>query len=91
MSISISRACERFFGGYEIGTCLIFTSLFANGFYSMPNFLFFVGIVSSSLVVMFALFSLGRMIGWIVPKSASLAASSPQENGLTPERLPNEA
>jgi hypothetical protein len=91
ISMLISRTCERLFGGYEIGTCLIFTSLFADGLYLAPNFLFFVGIVSSSVFVMFALFFVGRSVGWIVPTSASLSTPSAQENGFTSEHLPGEA
>ncbi len=78
----ISRVCERLFGGYEIGTCLIFTSLFAKAVNSPPNFLFFVGTVLTSLVIMFALFFLGRVTGWILPASTVIPISE-KEAALT--------
>jgi hypothetical protein len=76
--IIISHAAERLFGGYEIGTCLIFTGLFGDLIQNAPNFLFLVGSVCSSLVVMYGLFFLGRATGWIVPNrtSKSYAAES---------------
>ena len=75
IAIFISRTCERLFGGYEIGTCLIFTSLFASGFYFTPNFPFFVGIVASSVLLMFVLFFVGRISGWIVPADGAPLAT----------------
>lgn len=66
----VSRMCEQLFGGYEIGTCFIYTGLFAPWLNSGPNFLFFVGAIWSSLITMFGLFFLGLMMGWIVPARA---------------------
>jgi len=71
----ISHTCERFFGGYEIGTCLIFTSLFAEVVNGPPNFLFFIGTVLSSLLVMTVLFFLGKATGWIQPANHMIASS----------------
>jgi hypothetical protein len=73
----ISRTCENLFGGYEIGTCLIFTSLFAPTFNIAPNFLFFAGMIWSSVIVMLACFYVAHALGWLV-------AVEP----LTPEVLP---
>ena len=69
----ISHTCERLFGGYEIGTCLIFTGLFADAVNSPPNFLFFVGTILSSLLVMIVMFFLGKATGWILPTDNSMA------------------
>jgi hypothetical protein len=63
----LNRMAERLFGGYEIGTCLIFTALFGDSFRSAPNLLFLVGSTSLSFLVMVLLFLLGRAIGWISP------------------------
>jgi hypothetical protein len=69
----ISRTAERLFGGYELGTCLIFTSIFGEIVQSAPNFLFLVGSVGLGLVVMFGLFVLGRVTGWIAPVNEVIA------------------
>src|SRR5439155_11497282 len=68
----ISRACERYFGGYAIGTCLIFTSLFGTAVDDAPNFLFFVGTVWTSVLMVLALFFIGRLTGWLVPVDTPL-------------------
>lgn len=62
----ISRAAEQLFGGYELGTCLIFTSLFGDIVQGSPNFLFLVGSVGSGLAVMCSFFFLGRATGCIL-------------------------
>jgi hypothetical protein len=67
LSTLVNRTCERLFGGYDIGTCLIYTSLFSFWFNTAPNFLFFVGATFTSLLVVFGLFAVGRLMGWIVP------------------------
>ncbi len=64
--VLIGHTCERLFGGYEIGTCLIFTSLFTQTLVAPQNFTFFVGSLCSGLVVMFAAFYFGRATGWIL-------------------------
>lgn len=63
----ISHLCEQLFGGYDIGTCLIYTSLFGVAFNAPTNFLYFVGTIGTSIVTMFGLFNFGRIMGWIVP------------------------
>lgn len=63
----LSRLCERLFGGYDIGTCLIYTSLFAFWVNSGVNFTFFVGAIWGSLLAMFLIFLCGRFMGLIVP------------------------
>lgn len=67
VTMLISKTCERLFGGYDIGTCLVYTSLFAFWLNSGPNFLFFVGVIWGSLASLFAIFLVGRFMGWIVP------------------------
>ena len=92
VSLRISRICERLFGGYEIGTCLVFTGLFAVTVTTAPNFLFFVGAMWTSLIVMSAVFFLGRETGWIVPARA-VAVSSPRYGEIThrPGEFPGSA
>lgn len=80
-SMFISHLCEQLFGGYEVGTCLIFTSLFVTAFITgPPNFVFFVGTVWSSLAVMFAAFYIGYGFGWIVPVEQLRRAAMPETN-----------
>src|SRR5207249_4545150 len=64
--MSISRLCERFFGGYDIGTCLIYTSLFATALHMTQNFEYLLGSMAMSIVLMSAIFFLGRSTGWII-------------------------
>ncbi|MBI4525315.1 MAG: hypothetical protein HY695_16050 [Deltaproteobacteria bacterium] len=78
LSILISRTSERLFGGYQIGTCLVFTSLFATTFNTAPNFLFLLGTVWTSLLVALAVFFAGRMTGWIVPARAAIRGRAPR-------------
>ena len=63
----VNRVCERFFGGYDIGTCFIYVGLFAYWINTGPGFLFFVGAIWTSFLVMFGFFVACRMMGWIVP------------------------
>jgi hypothetical protein len=69
LTILLSRMCETLFGGYEIGTCLIFTGLFASAINLPQSFLFFIGTVWTSIILGLSLFALGRLIGWIVPNA----------------------
>lgn len=62
----ISRTCEWLFGGYEIGTCLIYTSLFGATLHVPQNFEFFIGAAWTSTILMFALFTIGKAMGWVV-------------------------
>ncbi len=88
LAMLISRACERLFGGYDIGTCLIYTSLFANSFNISPNFLFLVGTIWGSLLTLFAIFVLGRFMGWIMPASPSAIVVRPVELIKSPPSSP---
>ncbi|MBI3015272.1 MAG: hypothetical protein HYY65_09485 [Candidatus Tectomicrobia bacterium] len=63
----ISRTCERWFGGYDIGTCVIYVSLFGTTINMPSNFVFFVGGAWTSYLLMVGLLILGRARGWIVP------------------------
>ncbi|MBI2361074.1 MAG: hypothetical protein HYV04_19580, partial [Deltaproteobacteria bacterium] len=74
VAVFVSRACERLFGGYDIGTCFIYVGLFTFWINSGPNFLFFVGAIWTSFVTMFGLFVAGRGAGWIVPARPAQAA-----------------
>lgn len=63
----LSRLCERLFGGYDIGTCLIYTALFNFWVGSGTNFTFFVGAIWGSLLAMIPIFIVGRFMGLILP------------------------
>ena len=78
LAMFISRICEQMFGGYEIGTCLIFTSLFAPTFNMAPNFLFFAGITWTSAIVMIAVFYIAQALGWIVAAEPSVRGALPE-------------
>jgi hypothetical protein len=69
--IVFSRSCERMYGGYNIGTCLIYTGLFATITAQPPNFEYLFGSIAMSAFLMFALFAIGRATGWIVPTDLS--------------------
>jgi hypothetical protein len=73
--MSLNHLGEQLFGGYEIGTCFIYTALFGEIVKAPPNFLFFVGSTWSSFLVMIGLFIVGRATGWIVPVVAEERAS----------------
>jgi hypothetical protein len=64
-----SRACERLFGGYVIGTCIIYTSLFSAIVNQPSNFEYFLAASAMAIVLMLAIFALGRTTGWIIPAS----------------------
>ena len=70
----VSRACERFFGGYVIGTCLVYTALFGHNFHQPLTFLFFVGAIWGSILLTMLLVVLGR--GFDVLRPAAPAAAS---------------
>lgn len=61
-----SRLAERWFGGYLLGSGLVYTSLF-RVFWQSNTFEFFFNTVLWSFILMGALFIGGRMIGLIVP------------------------
>lgn len=60
------QECERLFGGYLWGTCLMYTGLFQI-FWRGNCLEFMVNTVFWSFVLMYLLFYLGRQTGWIVP------------------------
>lgn len=65
--MAISRLCERWFGGYTLGTCLIYTGLFAVSFNLPQAFLFFVNGAWASMLAVIGVFVLGRSFGFIEP------------------------
>jgi hypothetical protein len=60
-----SRLAERWFGGYLLGSGLVYTALF-KVFWLSNAFEFFFNIVFWSFMVMGALFVGGRMTGFLV-------------------------
>lgn len=64
--MSLSKACERYFGGYHIGTCLIFTSLLAKSINFPQNFIFFSGTIATSVAMIYGIFIVFRSNGWLV-------------------------
>lgn len=81
----VSRLCEQLFGGYEIGTCLIFTSLFVPAFINgPPNFLYFMGTLFSAVIVMFAAFAVAYGFGWLVPAERLYRSAVPREDLVQP-------
>ena len=87
LSITINRACERYFGGYAIGTCLIFTSLFSTTLNTAPNFLFFIGTIWTSFLMVFFLFFTGRLLGWSVPVDSPTPVPTAQANPSRRRRM----
>jgi len=83
LTMLLSRMCETLFGGYEIGTCLIFTGLFASAINLPPAFIFFVGTIWTSLILTLTLFTLGRQMGWIVPAGQELAQATRRAHPLS--------
>jgi hypothetical protein len=83
LAMLLSRMCETLFGGYEIGTCLIFTGLFASAINLPSNFLFFVGTVWTSIITALSLFALGRLMGWIVPAGHELPQANRRAHPLS--------
>ena len=83
LAMLFSRICERLFGGYEIGTCLIYTSFFSTIVNQPPNFEFYVGGMAIAVVLIFGIFALGRAAGWIVP--ANKLAQMPDNRKLDVE------
>jgi len=83
LTMLLSRLCETLFGGYEIGTCLIFTGLFASAINLPSAFVFFVGTVWTALILALALFAFGRMLGWIVPAGHELPQAKKRAHPLS--------
>ena len=65
----LSRSCEWLFGGYDIGTCIIYMGFLGMTIAQPSNFEYFFAAVGMSVFLMFAIFALGRATGWIVPAS----------------------
>ena len=70
-----SRLAERWFGGYLLGSGLVYTALF-KVFWLSNAFEFFFNTVFWSFMVMGALFVAGRMTGYLVraPREKPVAA-----------------
>jgi hypothetical protein len=83
LAMLLSRMCETLFGGYEIGTCFVFTGLFATTINVPPSFMFFVGAVWTSIIVVLSLFALGRLMGWIVPAGHELPQARKRAHPLS--------
>lgn len=66
-----SRLAERWFGGYLIGTALLYTSFFQI-MWKGGAFEFLFPTVFWSFIIMYALFLLGKYTGVIVPASRNL-------------------
>ena len=61
-----SRIAERWFGGYILGTALIYNSLFQI-FWKGSCFEFMANTALWSFIIMFAVFKFGRTFGFIIP------------------------
>jgi hypothetical protein len=64
-----SRLAERWFGGYLVGTGLMYMALFRI-FWKGNTFEFFSNTVFWSFVIMYVLFVAGRYFGFLVPDSS---------------------
>ena len=62
----MSRIAERWFGGYLVGSGLLYTALF-QVLWRGNCFEFVVPVVFWSFAIMVVLFVLGRTMGWVVP------------------------
>jgi hypothetical protein len=76
----ISRVAERWFGGYTMGSGLIYGALFQI-FWRGNSFEFFAGTLMWSVIVMVLLFQAGRYFGLLVP-SASNPHVIPGKSGV---------
>lgn len=83
LTMLLSRMCETLFGGYEIGTCLIFTGLFASAINLPSAFIFFVGTVWTAIIIALSLFVIGRLLGWIVPAGHELPQARKRAHPLS--------
>jgi hypothetical protein len=66
LTMLVSRACERLFGGYDVGTCIIYTSLLGTLVNQPPSFEYFLAAGAIAIVLMFILFALGRATSKLV-------------------------
>jgi hypothetical protein len=71
-----SRLAERWFGGYLIGSGVVYTALFRDMWVGNA-FEFFFNSILWSFIIMFALFVGARLLGILVPAETRTPASSP--------------
>lgn len=81
-----SLLCERSFGGYTIGTGVIYTGLFAVALHDPQNFLFFISTIWGSGLVAVALYVAGIQAGFLVRVGAPRFASQPLPLASMPAR-----
>jgi hypothetical protein len=67
----ISQTCERFFGGYEYGTGLMYFGLFATPINLALNVEFMISGLAGSALVALLMFAVARSAGWLVKDTAS--------------------
>lgn len=79
-----SRLAERWFGGYLLGSGLVFMSLF-NIMWRGNSFEFFFSSVLLSFALMYALFVAGRFLGWLVPVGPVPAVVRPRFVTIVPQ------
>lgn len=79
----ISRLAERWFGGYTMGSGLVYGALFQI-FWRGNSFEFFAGTLLWSLFMMILLFVAGRYAGLLIPagKSTRFRAFAPAANAI---------
>ena len=68
-----SRLAERWFGGYLMGSGLLYTALFRE-MWTGSAFEFFFNTIVWSFIIMYALFLAGRYLGFIVPAESQTRA-----------------
>ncbi|MGI8895316.1 MAG: hypothetical protein ACR2HE_06665, partial [Casimicrobiaceae bacterium] len=82
----MSRVAERWFGGYTLGSGLVFGSLFSV-FWRGSSFEFFFGTVFWSFLTMFGLFQIGKRLKILIP--TPLAAGNRRASAVAvPRSLP---
>lgn len=78
LASAASRLAERWFGGYLLGSGLVYTAFFRE-FWMSNSFEFFFNTILWSFILMGGLFLLGRMSGYLVPAPAPSPPSAPSE------------
>jgi hypothetical protein len=71
LAMWISQTCERFFGGYEYGTGLMYFGLFATPINLALNVEFMISGLAGSALVALLMFAVARSAGWLVKDTAS--------------------
>ncbi len=79
-----SCLAERWFGGYLLGSGLVFMSLF-NIMWRGNSFEFFFSSVLLSFAIMYALFIVGRFLGWLVPVGFARTVMRPRFVTVLPQ------